>query len=698
MKFYEWNRHKIKRDNETNKEPTYKDIENIVVAKIEEIWSRASIPTAQHKRVKVMLKAYYLKCKKLLKSHPKIPENKLEQFRRTSKALFDISSCKCKNIDECTCPRHKKLPAREKSFLIDQRTTRRMVIGTLDIVTTNKITNTLKRKMLRKKSQFQPQKENKENLNLSTSSDSIQSNNDDDVFQPQSQASTSMATVYKANATNSAVDYALVSRTCDRYGVSDRAGAAIASAVLHTSTSEVIDKNKLRRKRKMARKLVAESQKVLQIPALYFDGRKDKTLIISEKDGIMYRQSILEEHISLIMEPESKFLGYIAPAFSTSESIEQAITNFFLESEIPMESLLAVGCDGTNVNVGKNGGVIRLLEKRLDKPLQWIICLLHMNELPFRHLFLHIDGSTSGPKTFSGRIGKDLENCEKMPVIRFQTISTELPEFSVQGISTDQTYLYRIVSAVSTGILPKDLANKSPGKMSHARWLTRANRILRLYVSMESPSKNLVILATYVVKVYAPTWFAIKIHPSCKDGARHLFKLIAATRYLPTELRAKIDPVIQRNSYFAHPENLLIAMLTDSERQIRELAARRILKARSIQQNKLRLFQLPTLKFDALSYTDLIDWEENTRITDPPILKSIPDEKFQLFVTQKAEGELPLLRLPCHTQAVERAVKTVTEASGILCNKSEREGFIRNKIESRKVMPTFDSKKDFRAF
>ncbi|CAK1579256.1 unnamed protein product [Parnassius mnemosyne] len=207
-----------------------------------------------------------------------------------------------------------------------------------------------------------------------------------------------------------------------------------------------------------------------------------------------------------------------------------------------------------------------------------------------------------------------------------------------QDLSTDQCYLYSITSAVSTGVLPEDLANKSPGKMSHARWLTRANRILRLYIPTKSAPKELVILATYVVKVYAPTWFSIKTHPSCKDGARHLYKLISASRYLTAELKAVIDPVIIRNGYFAHPENLLLAMLIDSQQHIRELAARRILKAR----------------------------------------------------------ELPLLRLPCHTQAVERSVKTVTQAANTLCSKTAREGFIRAQIESCKNMPKFESKQDFR--
>jgi len=78
MKFYEWTRHKIKYDMETKKEPTYKELKAIVVARIENIWTKSSIPFVKHKRVKAMLQAYHLKCKHLLKSNPKIPPRKLE--------------------------------------------------------------------------------------------------------------------------------------------------------------------------------------------------------------------------------------------------------------------------------------------------------------------------------------------------------------------------------------------------------------------------------------------------------------------------------------------------------------------------------------------------------------------------------------------------------------------------------------------
>ena len=56
--------------------------------------------------------------------------------------------------------------------------------------------------------------------------------------------------------------------------------------------------------------------------------------------------------------------------------------------------------------IGHSGGVIRILEERLGRPLQWSMCLLDCNELPLRHVFWLLDGVTIGPDSFSGKIGK----------------------------------------------------------------------------------------------------------------------------------------------------------------------------------------------------------------------------------------------------------------------------------------------------
>ena len=60
-------------------------------------------------------------------------------------------------------------------------------------------------------------------------------------------------------------------------------------------------------------------------------------------------------------------------------------------------AILAVGCDGTNVNTGQIAGVIRRREESFNHPLQWLVCLLHASELPLRHLFVTFDGATTSP-------------------------------------------------------------------------------------------------------------------------------------------------------------------------------------------------------------------------------------------------------------------------------------------------------------
>lgn len=245
------------------------------------------------------------------------------------------------------------------------------------------------------------------------------------------------------------------------------------------------------------------------------------------------RKVITEEHITIIKEPDSVYVGHVTPQSGSASHISKSLITFLLEDRnFDINGLVAIGCDGTNCNTGRKGGIIRLIEEHFQKPLQWLICLLHANELPLRHLIQHLDGKTSGPNAFLGPIGKALSDCEKLPIIKFKIIEADIPVILKDELSTDQLYLFDICSAIVSGFLPTSLAKREPGKIVHSRWLTTANRILRLYVGTTDPSTNLVVLATFIMKVYAPTWFSIKINSSCKDGAKNLFKLISSTQYL----------------------------------------------------------------------------------------------------------------------------------------------------------------------
>lgn len=112
-----------------------------------------------------------------------------------------------------------------------------------------------------------------------------------------------------------------------------------------------------------------------------------------------------------------------------------------------------------------------------------------------------------------------------MPIVEYNAIDSDLSvnDLYADELSTDQIYLMRICRAVVSGECPQDLAAMKPGKIHHARWITTASRILRLYVATVNPSEALKLLATFVVRVYAPMWFRIKRNHTISDAPKNLW-------------------------------------------------------------------------------------------------------------------------------------------------------------------------------
>ncbi|GBL94386.1 hypothetical protein AVEN_7359-1 [Araneus ventricosus] len=136
-------------------------------------------------------------------------------------------------------------------------------------------------------------------------------------------------------------------------------------------------------------------------------------------------------------------------------------------------------------------------------PLQWCICLLQTNELPLRHLLNSLIEATTGPKEFCRPIGKAIKTCKELPAAPFSAINVENMSDNIDRMvhNNDQQYLYDICLAISRGECYSELALRKPGPVTHSRWLTISGRILRLHVVTVKPSDNLIILATYIMKI-----------------------------------------------------------------------------------------------------------------------------------------------------------------------------------------------------
>ena len=104
----------------------------------------------------------------------------------------------------------------------------------------------------------------------------------------------------------------------------------------------------------------------------------------------------MEKHITLISEPDSRYFSHVSVTQGSSECITAAIWEFLKEQDGSIDSIRAIGCDGTVVNTGTKVGIITLLESKLNRSLHWFVCQLHANELPLHHMIQKLDGKTKG--------------------------------------------------------------------------------------------------------------------------------------------------------------------------------------------------------------------------------------------------------------------------------------------------------------
>ena len=152
--------------------------------------------------------------------------------------------------------------------------------------------------------------------------------------------------------------------------------------------------------------------------------------MVNVKKHEKHSKSIInKDYICILTEPGSKYVEHVTSDSCSSRDIAQEILECF-HSEIPLLDftyLRAIGRDGTVVNTGSRNGVVRQLEKAAGRSLQWLICQLHANELPLRHLPQKLYGKTKGPSIFTGTLGEKLEKCENIHVYQnFQRIEAEI--------------------------------------------------------------------------------------------------------------------------------------------------------------------------------------------------------------------------------------------------------------------------------
>ena len=109
-------------------------------------------------------------------------------------------------------------------------------------------------------------------------------------------------------------------------------------------------------------------------------------------------------------------------------------------------------------NTGADNGCMALTEKYLKRPLIWLVCIIHTNELPLRHLWDFLDGRTLSKDTLDGPIGKAIlqKGLTELPIEDFEPVVGPfslqiLTKEQQQEFSSERLYAYQMLRAVATG-------------------------------------------------------------------------------------------------------------------------------------------------------------------------------------------------------------------------------------------------------
>ena len=540
-----------------------------------------------------------------------------------------------------------------------------------------------------------------------------------------------------------------------RAGISARTGAALVNALLIDLKEFFIDiiqdnfnviladKCKIDRAMKKVRTESETKSKETRGDSLVcigVDGKIDMTKCYEGKN--LNRATKTEHHI--VFTDETKRPGsYISHATLKGKATGKAeaeATYDVLDEFGSLDSVKAILLDNTATNTGRFKGLVACLERKLERGVHLLGCALHSNEIPLRTLFKMLDGVTTGPKQFSGPIGKKLSPTPKTkkcksnkaktkksrgkkakaaketlknqddtqkdvdlhmkPQVKFECIDLfdiTLEAKVLKDLSRDQRLLYEYCRGIRTGEIAGNWANHRIGPLNHARWLTLAIRILALYTRESCPSQNLVLLVKFIMGVYAPTWFRIKQSSQQKDLPGIILKAIEAMKVvLPDEHQEPIIRSLTRNSYSLLPDNFLYCMLMHEDENIRHCAIRRILSIRKGKKAALgnRLF-IPSVNTNANVWMDLINWRDAQY--EPASTCDISDDEL-LAALGTGSKKLNLPYLPSHSQSVERAIKLVSYASRLVYGFERRHQTILTILSSRKSRPQFTTKKRYRHF
>ena len=615
---FQMSRHAYARQHDKKILPPVKDYILPIVHQVEEIWFlKANIDNLYKTKsiYNMLLKLYnqWQAAVKALRS-----ERSISSFTDSLDTIFDICCCSCSPTTaswngrmKCSCKPDFRTLIEEVNFLVDQRGARVKVIR-VDLIDH---AETVKR---REYFERRYKREAAKGTYSQTSSSLSRQQLDQPMPRPRPSYKDQETAdngkdkdfVYTGRYKKRRVGL-IDAKSCsdsDRRNTSIRGqqNVANAAAIRLGREDECVSRGSVHRKREKFRSEAAKiidaeiaDQKHLQ---LGFDGKE-----IHDLERYMFNVIFEAEHD----ENRNDRLHHVKtfPASVGAQDIFEEVITFepgFLKK------ILSIVADTTAVNTGcKNGAFKRIRDYILANygiEVHALECLMHIIELLFRHFFCFIDGPAKGPDKLAddavynliGTINGAVDNMGELD--EFDNIpcsvdaSAHLQHF-LNATQDDEKALkvrddracFFIYAAAAAGLeIPEDqkrFLNYQQEDHGLARWQTTGTGYLRILTHQssfqltEAQLKKLVIISTFVVNVFAPSWVIIYMHPSAVRGPENVLKIRDLLLSCPGNKCA--DGIVKsvKKCFLMHaltwfsPQNLGLSLLSDSNNMSKESIA-----------------------------------------------------------------------------------------------------------------------------
>ena len=311
---------------------------------------------------------------------------------------------------------------------------------------------------------------------------------------------------------------------------------------------------------------------------------------------------------------------------------------------------------------GHTSGAIRVVEVKLDRPVQRAPCLFHAAEKPALHLVRYFDGETTSPIGTNGEIGQAIKALDRFqgPFVRFTQIrGNDLPALDQNMIKMladqeDMKCMFRFAHGISSGRVPRYLENKKPVHIDEARWKNYCTRIMSVYCRTRNPSRALKIIVTFIIKAYVPMIMDVFFKPELWNGSIHWFNYLKrAQKCLNRTHFNFVSNYFYINGGHFHPENMLLCGYYSpmSPPDTKARALEKLLDTRTRYQEHtgvVRKFKNPKQNLWNLNtdnFFDFLNWDEIELedLSFPPVLRNSDNDKLIRF-------EVELARFLCHSQ------------------------------------------------